>query len=95
MTWTLKRFFSYTAQLLFLGAFFIVLALVVDLLNKSGLRDQLALWIDSQGTFAIIYFIIIGTVLYSFAVPGNFIGAMAAVCIFWILRGHCRGNRAF
>lgn len=71
-------------------AIFVLIALMVDALEKTGLREQLVSWIGSQGKLAVMLYIVLASILYSLWAPGNVLGAMG-----YILFGYVKGALYF
>ena len=82
----MKKLISITSQVAPIILIFIVLAFFLNFLNKSGIRDQLTLWIAGQGDRAVFIFILLAAILYSLMTPGNLLGAMAFI-LFGFIRG--------
>ncbi len=82
----LKKMLSIVLQALPIIAIFILIAVMIDILDKTGLRDQLTSWIAAQGEYAVLLYIVFVAVLYSLWASGNVLGAMG-----YILFGYVKG----
>ncbi len=75
----MRRFFSYLKDGLGIALIFVFILLFVRFLDRNGLREALTDWIASQENFAMFVFVIVGALLYSTAMPGNILGAIAYI----------------
>lgn len=76
---SIKKITSYFLQALPVVLTFILLALFLDYLQKSGVQDALIHWIQNNQTSSVLLFVVSGVVLYSVAFSGNMLAAVALV----------------